>query len=322
MRSRTKTPVSWDQASAIAATHLGGATLVELTECTQGWFNAVHRMALGDGRTVVLKVAPPADVPVLRYEHDIITTEVDALRLVADRTHAPVPDVLVWDTTCELLPSPYLVMTECPGILLEGLRPSLPPGASERIDAQILQTVADINTIAGPAFGRPTPSAPRHERWSTAFAQLVDDLLADADDAAVELPASHDEIRDLLAARRETLDEVTTPRLVHWDLWDPNVFVDPDTFDVVGIIDFERVLWADPLMEAQFTGRRADDNRTTAYGTPMINSPGAIERRRLYDLYLYLVMTIECAYRNYDTDDIEQLARPMLALTLDELRTD
>lgn len=321
MESRTKTPVTAEQAAAIVDRHLPGTALVEFTECTEGWFNAVHRLRLDDGRALVLKIAPPADVPVLRYEHDIITTEVEALRTVAAHTSAPVPDIVAWDPTGEVLPSPYILMTACPGLLLQSTRGSLPADASQRIDDQILGLLAEINTITGPHFGRPAPTAPRHARWSDAFAALVDDLLADAADAGVDLPVAHDEIRTIVQAHQASLDEASTPKMVHWDLWDPNVFIDAHTQRVTGIIDFERVLWADPLIEAQFTGARTMGHRTAAYGFDLFAAPGAAARRRLYDLYLYLVMTIECAYRNYDTDDIENLARPMLTATLDEIRT-
>jgi aminoglycoside phosphotransferase (APT) family kinase protein len=97
------------------------------------------------------------------------------------------------------------------------------------------------------------------------------------------------------------------------------VFVDDDV-NVVGVIDFERVLWADPLMEAQFVGRRAHDEVVEAYGTRLFDQPGAAERRRLYDLYLGLVMTVECAYRHYPTTDIEELGRGLVVAASEELR--
>ncbi len=54
--------------------------------------------------------APPgAGTP--RYEHDLLTTEVEALRLVRERTDLPVPEVLAWDRACDLLPTPYFLMT-------------------------------------------------------------------------------------------------------------------------------------------------------------------------------------------------------------------
>jgi hypothetical protein len=42
-------------------------------ELTDGWFDAAYRVRLDDGRPAVVKVAPPADVPVLRYELGIVT---------------------------------------------------------------------------------------------------------------------------------------------------------------------------------------------------------------------------------------------------------
>ncbi len=231
------------------------------------------------------------------------------------------PAVLAWDDSCEVIPSPYFVMEACPGELLSAVRPTLDPDTSQHVDDQLARLLASMNDITGTAFGRPDPTAPHDTTWSAAFARLIADLLADAADAGVELPVPAADLAGLVEHHAPQLDEVTTPRLVHWDLWDPNVFVDPDTFEVVGVIDFERVLWADPLIEAQFFGRRAHDAAVEAYGRRLFDPPGAAARRRLYDLYLFLVMTVECAYRNYPTDDIEQMARPGLAAVIEEIRS-
>ena len=320
VQSISKTPITEHQAASVVdAAFDGQASLMSMRECDEGWFNAVYRLGLSDGRDVILKVAPLASVRVLRYEHDIMSTEVDALRLIGDRTGVPVPRVLRWDPTSHLLPSPYILMEACPGVLLSELRPTLDPEATARIDGQIAHHLAAMNAIETPAFGRPSAPSSQHPTWSAAFAHLVEDLLADGRDAGVELPTTYGEISGLFRAAAGHLDAVDSPRFVHWDLWDPNVFVDPDTFDVVGIIDFERVLWADPLMEGQFLAKRATDPFVAAYGTALFDQPGAVERRRLYDLYLYLAMLIECAYRNYGTDDIEREARACLPEVLDEI---
>jgi aminoglycoside phosphotransferase (APT) family kinase protein len=320
--SISKTPVDREAAEAVVdAAFGGGVSLVDFTECTEGWFNAVHRLGLSDGTACVLKVAPPPDVRVMTYEHDLITTEVDALRLVRERTDAPVPAVLAWDDSRTLLPSPWFLMEECPGVLLGTLRPTLTLEEQGAIDAQVIRHLADLHAITAPTFGRPDPTALRDVTWSGAFIRLIDDLVADAVAADVELPVAGTEIAALVRANAAELDEVTTPSFVPWDLWDLNVFVDPSTRTVVGLIDFERVLWADPLMEVQFLGKRADDDVVVAYGRPLFAAPGAATRRRLYDLYLYLVMVVECAYRSYPTDETEQFARPMLDAVLVEIRS-
>ena len=320
VESISKTRLRPAQFEAIVERAFGGAvSLASVDECTEGWFNAVHRLSFDDNRTVVLKIAPPPSVRVLRYEADIIRAEVDALRLVREQTDVPVPEVLVWDDSGAVVTSPYFVMSACPGALLSERRGDLDETAAWEVDRQVVGHVGAMNELVGQAFGRSAPAAPRFDTWREAFGSLVLDLLADATDVDVDLPVAAGKLAAIVESHLDALDAVTTPRFVHWDLWDPNVFVDPATNEVVGIIDFERVLWADPLMEAQFTNKRKHDRVVDAYGRRLFDEPGALERRRLYDLYLYLVMLVECSYRNYPTSAIENLARACLPPVLDEL---
>ena len=48
-------------------------------EITEGWFNVAYRIALRDGRQVVLKIAPPADVTVLTREIGMMRAELEAI---------------------------------------------------------------------------------------------------------------------------------------------------------------------------------------------------------------------------------------------------
>lgn len=140
VESISKTRVDADTAAAIVVASFGGGrSLRTITECEEGWFNAVYRLQLDDDTTCVLKVAPPPHVRVLRYEHDLIATEVDALRLVRERTDVPVPRVLAWDQSCELIPSPYFVMEKCPGVLLSEVRTDLSDETQAHIDSQIVR---------------------------------------------------------------------------------------------------------------------------------------------------------------------------------------
>lgn len=138
VESISKTAVDRATAAAIVADAFGPTVgLTGFTECTEGWFNAVHRLDLSDGRSVILKVAPPPGVRVLTYEHDLITTEVAMLRLVRERTTVPVPEVLWWDDSGRQLPSPLFLMTACRGTLLSELRAGLTEDDAARIDAQL-----------------------------------------------------------------------------------------------------------------------------------------------------------------------------------------
>ena len=255
----------------------------------------------------------------LTYERDIMTTEVAALELVRKRTTVPVPQVLWSDTSCVRLPSALFVMEHCAGELLSTIRPSLDAAQQQVVDAQLAGFLRQMNAITNPTFGLPAPTAPRFTRWSEAFLQLMDDALTDGQAASVDLPVSYETLRAVVRDHIDVLDEVTEPCFVHWDLWDPNVFVEPNTLEVVGVIDFERALWGDPLMEGQFFSKIGDATFLDAYGVPMLSTPGAVRRRLLYDLYLFVVMVVEVAYRQYPTDDIDRFAREQLALTLAKL---
>jgi aminoglycoside phosphotransferase (APT) family kinase protein len=318
--SISKTPVTFDVAAAIVGDAFGGGvSLTQLTELTEGWFNAAYVMELSDGRRCVLKVAPPPDVAVLTYERDIMATEVAALRLVREHTSVPVPRVLWSDTTCRRLPSSLFVIEHCSGELLSALRSTLDVEQQRIVDGQIAGFLRQMNSITNTTFGLQAPWAPRFTGWSEAFVQMFDDVLTDGEATRVELPVAYDTLRALVRGGIEVLDEVSVACFVHWDLWDPNVFVDPETLTVTGVIDFERALWGDPLMEGQFLSKLDDAAFLEAYGVPTLVAGGAPRRRLLYDLYLFLVMVVEVSYRHYPTDDIENFARMRLALTLDAL---
>lgn len=63
------------------------------TELGHGWFNVAYQVTLRDGRRVVLKIAPPADVAVLAYERGMMRNEIAAMRLLAEHATVPMPAV-------------------------------------------------------------------------------------------------------------------------------------------------------------------------------------------------------------------------------------
>ncbi|QDP95442.1 phosphotransferase [Microlunatus elymi] len=123
-----------------------------------------------------------------------------------------------------------------------------------------------------------------------------------------------------LNSNQDCLDEVTEPRFVEWDLWDSNVMVRDGR--IVSIIDHERAFWGDPLMEAGFTAidlpHFGDPSAfIRGYGQTELTATQA-RRRRLYTLYLGLIMIIETDYRghtdNRQYDSARQRLTEMMAL--------
>jgi hypothetical protein len=142
-----------------------------------------------------------------------------------------------------------------------------------------------------------------------AFGDMRDPVLQDGEDAQVDLGIPYETLASQVTRFYPFLEEVKRPAFVHWDLCDGNVFVDPETAQITGILDCERALWGDPLMEVNFGAFGLNPAFLEGYGVDLIAGPGARVRRSLYNIYLWLITVIESTYRSYQTTDQENWAR-------------
>lgn len=295
------------------------AAIRRYDELRDGYFNAAYQIDMADGRRAVLKVAPPPDVRVLRYEHSILRSEVQMLRLVSEHTNVPVPTVYYHDDSYSFIDGEYFLMSFVSGQAYNQVRESYTLQRRAAIEQTIGDYLRRINSISGPFFGYPTMADRRYTTWRQAFLAMFEDLLQDGQEKHVVLPLEYATMRRQVENVASALDDVRTPQLVHWDLWDGNIFVEPKSGLITGIIDFERALWGDPLMEFQYRTLESTPAFESGYGASLLDSPTALARRTLYNLYLYLIMVIECSYRHYETDDQERWARQQLAADLGRL---
>jgi aminoglycoside phosphotransferase (APT) family kinase protein len=119
-----------------------------------------------------------------------------------------------------------------------------------------------------------------------------------------------------------SLDAVTEPAFIEWDLWDPNVMVRDGR--ITGIVDHERALYGDPLMEAGFVAVEMPelpgdlDGFLRGYGKDAFTDTERL-RRRLYNLHLTLVMVVETVFRGHTTSDQYDFARGGLTVVMESL---
>lgn len=296
----------------LAAAGIDPATIRSSDELTEGLFNTAYRIELAGGRILVLKVSPSSGMPCLTYEHDIMATEAMFYQ-AALTSGVPVPRVVHTDFTHRMVDSDVLLMSHVPGRSWYSQRDSIGPTDRARLRGDLGGMVAALHGIAGPGFGYPAQSvAPLSRSWREAFTAMVDAVLADARTFAVTLPRPAGEIADVIAAHAQVLDEVTTPALVHFDLWDGNILVDmtAPTPTIGGLIDGERAMWADPLADfvslALFREIEQDSaflNGYQAAGGQVTLDPRARQRLSMYRSYLYLIMLAETGPRGTPADD-------------------
>ena len=99
----------------------------------------------------------------------------------------------------------------------------------------------------------------------------------------------------------------------------PHVFVDQHTLQVTGLIEFERAMWADPLMEINFALKGDDPSYIEGYGRAIYTDAAGRLRRSLYDLYLATIMVVESTFRQYTDPSNESWGRMWLDATLPKL---
>ncbi|WP_049575365.1 phosphotransferase family protein [Streptomyces sp. SBT349] len=321
--SITKNRQPTDVLRAMVARAYGDARVPEggawCEELGHGWFNVAYRVRLRDGERVVLKIAPPSGVEVMTYERDAMRTELAALALIRERTDVPVPAVHFHDGSHELCDADWFFMEHLDADTLGIVKDTLTPELYGTYRTALGAVNRALNEIRGDRFGPLLGGPPHGEEsggatWRQVFTGLLEDVLCDGERRRVDIGWDYDVIRRILADHADCLDEVTEPAFIEWDLWDGNVMVRDGT--LVGIIDHERALYGDPIMEAGFVdlGQPAgtDANFLRGYGRGPL-TPGESLRRRLYTVHLLLIMVIETVYRGHTDPSQYNVARDGLA---------
>jgi aminoglycoside phosphotransferase (APT) family kinase protein len=287
---------------AIARQHLSGPVdVVAHEEFKDGFFNAAHALELADGRHVVVKVAPDKDLKLLRYEVDLMATEIECFErgLAAG---VPMPALHYGDPE-----GGVMIIDRLKGTVLPKARDEISKEDMLAVRHEIGALSARFATVTGERFGYPRKSGRTvADTWSESFQAMIADVLADIAESDSPLPCPAEDIVKLVAAERDLLDEVTRPALVHFDLWDGNVFVERDGsgWRVEAFIDGERALYGDPIAEIVSLEFCGDEERAAAIEGFLGRQMTTAEERRLtlYRIYLMLILVAECAVRGFDEE--------------------
>lgn len=313
--SITKAAVSEDTVNRMTQKALGENAL-EIRELKEGYFNIAYQVRLSD-RDVVLKIAPSPETEVMTFEKNIMFSEVDSMKMVAQRTEVPVPEVLFYDSSRDVTDREYFFMEMLEGKSLSSISDVLPEEQKQRIYYDMGRYTAMLNGITGERFGYYGQPDRQGEDWYEVFRDMLRDPFADAERKGIAMPVREDETLELLERDRALLGAVETPRFVHWDIWAGNVFIADGK--IRGIIDFERCLWGDPLLEVGF---RCYEQNSAFFGGYGIKGLSREEKRRArwYDVYLALLWCLETDYRGYDNRDFYHMGCRSVLSGLEELR--
>lgn len=305
MISKTKCLLCEDKIRSLAKIHFGESCEVDnITELKGGMFNAIYRMdRIREGDRIVLKVGVIPGTPLLTYEQDVMPTEVECFRLVAEQTTVPVPKILAYDFSKRHIPSNYFFMTALDGVPLSRVSGKMPSEQLNRIKAELAGYLAQMHQIEGTYYGYFT-NDPRKQypTWREGFTHMFGQILRDCQMRQVRLP--YQRIQRAFERNAGYLEEVSAPALVEYDCHEGNIFVrkTDETYHIEGILDLERAFWGDPLADFPAAFVFTDDIRKEhAFLAAYLKASDRIKcyersqiiRYQLYRLYLMLIMTAE-----------------------------
>jgi aminoglycoside phosphotransferase (APT) family kinase protein len=231
------------------------ADSIQLEPCRTGkfnttWFVHVDADPSTVGHGLMLRVAPPDDrESVLFYEHRMMRQEPELHRLIREGTNCPVPRILVFDDTREMLPRDFLIMERMPGQPLSD-HANLSQGQVADILREIGRHLRTVHDLTHDAYGYVGPHEVMEPQsdWTSAFVIMWNKLLDDIQRCGGYSDEEADHMRQLLDRHVKVFDRKEPARLLHMDVWAQNIMVD-ESGRLSGLLDWDRALWGDPEIE-------------------------------------------------------------------------
>ena len=309
MESRTKSKVSQGMILLICQMHFGkDIQHIRIEELMDGYFNASYKVELPQiGLNVLLKVGPDFDADVMAYEVDMMKGEVKNYRHAASIPGLPVPKMIVEQMDHTVLGYRYFITEFLDGIPLSKVD-DITTQQRREINKTLAGYLGKLHNKKGDAFGY--PALHLHDpnvSYDVVYRSFLRMVFSDVQKKAVELPITESDFWGIVEPYISVLEEVKTPVLVHFDLWDGNIFVAPeDVTKIMGIIDWERGFYGDPIADLVSLAFNTDFSQAEYFfeiynniaNEKIIFDDKAKIRLLLHRIYLYLLMTVECAYRD------------------------
>ena len=304
----TKNRQSDDTISRMAKVAFPDKQVTEIKELTEGMCNVTYSIAFSDGSESILKVAAKDRSGNTSNEVNLMRAEVTAMKLVAEKCSFKVADVQYYDTSNTICDGNYFFMEKLEGDNFHFVKEKMSEEEISAIGKELGRISRELSTIQNPDFGFLGEDT-RYDSLYAFVKQMLTNLISDAKKRDIDILYDGQTLLDQLEKDKGAFEEVKKASLVHWDMWEGNVFVKDGR--VSGIIDWERAMWGEPFMDDRFRMHNRDKYFLEGFGQTSF-SEDELKRLRWYDIILYLTMMIEVFYREFEDKGQYFWAREML----------
>ena len=304
----TKNRQSDETISGMAKRAFPDKKISGIRELTEGMCNVTYDISFDDGSSSILKIAAKDRSGNTSNEINLMRAEINAMKLVAESCSFKVADIFYYDDSNTVCDGNYFFMEKLPGDNYAMVRGDMTEDQIAVIDTEIGKISRELTKVRNPRFGF-LGDDKRYDALYDFVKQMLLNLISDAKRRDIDILYDEQTFMSLLEKDKAAFASVRDASLVHWDMWEGNVFVKDG--HVSGVIDWERALWGEPFMDDRFRMHNKGVNFLEGFGQTSF-SEDELTRMRWYDITLYLTMMIEVYYREFEDEGQYHWAREML----------
>ena len=304
----TKNRQSKETIAVMAKKAFPDKQIAEIKELTEGMCNVTYDITFEDGSESILKISAKDRRGNTSNEVNLMQAEINAMKLVAERCSFKVADIQYYDTSNTICDGNYFFMEKLKGDNFSLVREGMSEEAIAVVDREIGKISRELSEVKNPEFG----FLGEDKRYASLYdfvKHMLVNLISDAKKRDIDIIYDEQDLLNQLEKDRPAFEAVKTASLVHWDMWEGNVFVKDG--HVSGIIDWERALWGEPFMDDRFRMHNRGKHFLEGFGQTSFSEDELI-RLRWYDIILYLTMMIEVYYREFEDEGQYFWAKEML----------
>ena len=283
-----------------------------IKELTEGMCNVTYNIKFDDGSESILKIAAKDRKGNTSNEINLMKAEVSAMKLVSENCSFKVADIQYYDTSNTICDGNYFFMEKLTGDNFFLVKEKMSKEEIAVINTEIGKISKELSKVKNPQFGF-LGDDKRYDSLFSFVKQMLENLISDAKNKDIDIFYDEKTFINQLEKDMSSFNLVHDATLVHWDMWEGNIFV--NHHHVSGIIDWERALWGEPFMDDRFRKHNRNDDFLEGFGL-LSFSENEMKRIRWYDVILYLTMMIEVFYREYEDQGQYRWAKEMLLSVL------
>lgn len=269
--------------------------LLEIKLLAGGMFNTTYKICYGDNnKEVVLRVGPINCHLLMAFEENLMKAEEYVYKL-CEKNNVPCSKVVICDTARSIINRDYMIVEYIKSIPLS----SSEIEKKEKVELyrQVGAYMKKIHSITNNGFGRVSYilSGKSYDTWYEYLIAEVEDITGRLEKLEALTEKEIENIKSVYNNNKSILDLVTTPKLVHSDLWEGNVLVEKndDKYNVVAIIDSDRAIFGDVDFEFASQWMINDDFMKGYNPDNCIDEFNAEEKEIKKKLYLIIYALIE-----------------------------